>query len=119
MARRARRWSRELAFLASALVLAAAAVARADEIQLRGGGCISGVVVEKTARTITIETGPGQVTLPLSLVEKIVDSRSVIEIWQERSGALSSGDAQGWAALARWAEARPSRRRREPPGGGC
>ena len=78
----------------------------ADEIQLRGGGRLSGVVVEKTDRTITIETGPGQVTLPLSLVEKIVDGRSVIEIWQERSSALASDDARrlgGARALGRGA----------------
>ncbi len=105
MARRARRWSQDLALLAGGLVLAAAPLSQADEIQLRGGGRISGVVVEKTDRTITIETGPGRVTLPLSLVETVVDSRSVIEVWQERSRALSDGDVQGWAALARWAEA--------------
>jgi hypothetical protein len=105
MARQARRWTRRLAFLTSGLVLAAASMTGADEIRLRGGGRINGVVVEKTDRTITIETGPGQVTFPLSLVEKIVESRSVLESWQERSRALSSGDVEGWAALARWAEA--------------
>ncbi len=91
--------------MVSALALAAAPLTQADEILLRGGGRISGVVVEKTDRTITIETGPGQVTLPLSLVEKVVDGRSVIETWQERSTSLASSDAPGWAALARWAEA--------------
>jgi hypothetical protein len=106
MAHQSCRRTRGLALLASGLVLAAASMTGADEIQLRGGGRLNGVVVQKTDRTITIETGPGQVTLPLSLVEKIVESRSVIAIWQERSSALASDDIGGWAALAAWAEAR-------------
>ena len=101
---RAHRWS-GLALIGAGLVLAAAPTTQADEIQLRAGGRISGIVVEKTERTVTIETGPGRVTLPLSLVDKVVSSRSVIEIWQERSNALAGSDAQGWAELARWAEA--------------
>ncbi len=100
----ARQAMRGLGFLAGALLVAALPLA-AEEIQLRSGGRISGVVVEKTDRTITIETGPGQVTIPLSLVDKIVSSHSAIEVWQERSSALGPGDAQGWADLARWAEA--------------
>ncbi len=85
-------------------VLAAAAWATADEIQLRGGGTVSGIVVQKTNQAITIETSPGLVTLPMSRVEKVVSSRSPLEIWRERSNTLSPKDVEGWAALARWAE---------------
>ena len=44
----------------------------ADEVLLKGGGRVSGVVVDRTATAVVIETGPGRVTLPLTRVEKIV-----------------------------------------------
>jgi hypothetical protein len=95
-------WAVGIAAVAGVLILVAS-TATADEIQLRHGGRISGVLVEKTEKTLTIDTGPGRVTLPLALVEKIVEGRSVLAVWQERAAALAASDAQGWAALARWA----------------
>ena len=84
----------------------AAAPAVGDEIMLKGGGRVSGRVVERTATRLSIETGPGRVTLPMSRVEKIVEGRSAIEVFAERAAALGPGDVQGWAELARWAEER-------------
>jgi hypothetical protein len=84
----------------------AAAPAMGDEIVLKGGGRVSGRVVERTATRISIETGPGRVTLPMSRVEKIVEGRSAIEAFAERAEALAPSDVQGWAELARWAEER-------------
>jgi len=86
--------------------IAVAATAGADEVQLRGGGRLTGVIVQKTEASVAIETGPGLVTIPMSRVERIVASRSALEVWLERSAALSPGDSEGWAALARWAESR-------------
>lgn len=91
-----------IAGAALAAVLAATAVS-ADEIVLRNGGRLSGVIVERTETRVTIETGPGRVTLPMSRVERIVDSRSALETYAERAEALEPGDAAGWAELARWA----------------
>ena len=88
----------------AALALLAVAPASGDEIIMRTGGRIRGVVVEQTARVVVIETGPGRVTLPMSRVERVVTGRSALEIWRERSAALHPGDAQGWAALAHWAD---------------
>ena len=84
----------------------AAAPAVSDEIILKGGGRVSGRVVERTATRLSIETGPGRVTLPMSRVEKIVEGRSAIEVFAERSAELAPSDVQGWAELARWAEER-------------
>jgi len=78
--------------------------AGADEILIRGGGRISGLVVERTDRAVVIETGPGRVALPLSRVERIVPGRSPLESWRERAAGLDPRDARGWASLARWAE---------------
>jgi len=89
--------------LGAALV---ASGAIADEVQLRGGGRVSGVVLERTATAVVIETGPGRVTLPLSRVERIVEGRSTLVVFQERASAIPPGDAAAWAALARWAAER-------------
>jgi hypothetical protein len=86
------------------LALLAVAPAVADEVILRNGGRITGVVVERTPATVVIETGPGRVTLPMSRVERIVDGRSAIGTFGERAANLEAGDVEGWAALARWAE---------------
>ena len=82
------------------------APALADEIHLKGGGRVSGRIVERTATRVAIETGPGRVTLPLSRVERIVEGRSALEVFAERAAELDAGDAEGWAELARWAEER-------------
>ncbi len=81
----------------------AAAPALADEVFLRGGGRVSGVIVQRTAEAITIETAPGLLTLSMKRVEKIVDGHSAVEEFQDRASRLAPGDVAGWAALARWA----------------
>jgi hypothetical protein len=78
----------------------------ADEIRLRGGGRVSGVIVERTADLVVIEAGPGRVTIPTSRIETIVESRSALQAYQERAASLSPGDGAAWADLARWAAAR-------------
>jgi hypothetical protein len=84
----------------------AAATAFSDEIFLRSGGRVSGVIVERTRTAIVVETGPGRVTLPMALVAKVVEGRSPLEAYHERAAAIEPGDADGWAALARWAAER-------------
>jgi hypothetical protein len=84
----------------------AATTASADEVFLRGGGRITGIVVESTKDSVAIETGPGRVTLPMSRVLRIVDGRSTLEVYRERADALEPGNVAGWADLARWAAER-------------
>jgi hypothetical protein len=90
--------------LLPAVLLAASAVP--DEVYVRGGGCVRGVIVERTADAVVLETAPGRVTLPLRRVERIVESRSALAEYQDRAAALAPGDVAGWAALARWAAER-------------
>ena len=89
--------------VAAVLVTAPAA---ADEIHMKGGGRVSGRIVERTATRVAIETGPGRVTLPLSRVERIVEGRSTLEAFAERAEGTGAGDVAGWSELARWAEER-------------
>ena len=84
----------------------AAASAAPDEVLLRGGGRVHGMVVERTADAVVIETGPGRVTLAASRVLRIVESRSALEGYREQAAALDPGDTRGWAELARWAAER-------------
>ena len=84
----------------------AAATASSDEILLRSGGRVSGVIVERTRDAIVVETGPGRVRLSMALVEKVVEGRSALESYRERAAALEPGDVEGWATLARWAAER-------------
>jgi hypothetical protein len=90
--------------LAVLLVLAPAAVA-ADEVYLRGGGQLSGVVLERTAATVLIEVGPGQIRLPMSRVARIAIGPSALAEFRARAAALAAADVNGWLRLARWAEA--------------
>jgi hypothetical protein len=75
-------------------------------VVLMGGGRLCARIVERTATRVAIETGPGRVTLPMSRVEKILESQSSLEVFAERAETLQPGDVQGWSELARWAEQR-------------
>jgi len=86
-----------------ALPLVAGAVAGADEVFLRSGGRLNGVVVERRADSIVVDVGPGRVTLPVRLVERIVEGTPAFEIFRARSARLSPTDVKGWLELAGWA----------------
>jgi hypothetical protein len=87
-------------------IAVAAAPAAADEVFLRGGGRVTGVIVERTKDAVVLETAPGRVTLPMRRIEKIVESRSALKGFRDRAAALAPRDVDGWAALARWAAER-------------
>ena len=76
----------------------------ADEVLLRGGGRLHGIVVEHSADSIVVETGPGRITLPLARIERIVPGTSQLATYRRRAGALTSTDVQGWLELALWAQ---------------
>jgi hypothetical protein len=95
-------------FSAGAVLAATVTVlpATADEVFLKGGGRVQGVVLERTEKAIVVETGPGRVTFPLSVVARVVEARSPLEAYRERAAELAPDDAAGWASLARWADER-------------
>ena len=76
----------------------------ADEVHMRSGGVVRGVIVEHTAEVVVIETGPGRVTLPLSRVNRLVEADSALGDFYSQEASLAPNDAQGYARLARWAE---------------
>ncbi len=85
------------------LCLAPVGLANADEVLLRGGGKVSGVIVERTASSVVVEVGPGLVTLPLARVLSIQEGPSALATYRERASRLAGGDVAGWLALGRWA----------------
>jgi len=87
-----------------ALALLLPSVVAADEVLLRGGGRVSGIIVERTDKMVVLETGPGRVSVPLSRVERIDDGESALQSFEEQAALLDPTDAAGWARLARWAE---------------
>jgi hypothetical protein len=79
--------------------------AGADEVFIRGGGHLSGDIVERGPDSITIDIGTGRIGLLLSSVERIVPSATPMGLFRERAASLDPGDLAGWLALGRWARA--------------
>jgi hypothetical protein len=77
--------------------------AGADEVHLRGGGRITGEIVEQRPDAVVIEVGPGRVTLPASRIERIVSSTSPLAAYRKRASQLLDDDVRGWLRLGFWA----------------
>jgi len=88
-----------LGTLLAALPLAASA----DELYLRSGGRLSGVVVEHRPDAIVIDVGAGRVTLPAALVTRVVEGTPAFAVFRERAARLADADVRGWLALGAWA----------------
>ncbi len=86
-----------------ALVALLPAASVADEVFLKGGGKVSGRIVQRNPTSIEIEVGAGRITVPANRVEKIVEGRSALDGYYDRAGQLAAADAAGWRALGRWA----------------
>jgi len=91
---------------AVALLILAATPVAADQIFLKGGGQLRGVIVERTPSALVIEVGPGRVTLPASRIERVVEGSSALATFHERAARLAADDVAGWLALGQWAEQR-------------
>lgn len=85
------------------LVLLVPAIASADEVYLKGGGKVSGRVVQKTATSVEVDVGAGKVTVPADRVVRIESRRSPLDDYYDRAGSLAATDTAGWQALGRWA----------------
>ena len=75
----------------------------ADVVALRGGGELRGVIVERRADAVVIETGPGRVTIPMSVVTRITGGGNELAEYRARAARISPGDAAAWVALGQWA----------------
>jgi hypothetical protein len=86
-----------------ALVAVGAGIAEADEVYLKGGGRLVGVIVERSAQSVLMDVGPGQVSVPLARVDHVVSGPSPLAIYRERAARLARTDVESWLDLAAWA----------------
>lgn len=86
------------------IIALAAAPVFADEVILRGGGRITGQVIEQTEESVTVDIGGGTISAKMSTVVRIEKSTSPLQEYRERAAKIQSGDAESWRELARWAK---------------
>jgi hypothetical protein len=89
---------------AIAVIALAAVPLFADDVHLRGGGLITGEIVEQTADSVTGDVGGGSLSVRMSSVVGIEKSTSPLQEYRARAGSIPAGDAEAWRELARWAE---------------
>jgi hypothetical protein len=85
------------------LLLAVAAPALADQVYVKGGGVLTGVIVSRDERSIVLEVAPGRISLPMSRVERVVEGASSLAGYRNRAAGLAASDLNGWLGLAQWA----------------
>ena len=88
------------------VIALAAAPLLADDVYLRGGGKITGEIVERTEDSVTVDIGGGRMTVRTSSVVRIEQNVSPIQEYRSLVANTPSGDAEAWRELARWATSR-------------
>ncbi len=85
------------------LIALAAVPAVADDVYLRGGGRITGEIVEQTDESISVDIGGGSLTVKMSSVVGIEKGTSPMQEYRARAAEIPAGDAEAWRELAQWA----------------
>lgn len=85
------------------IIVLASAPALADDVYLRGGGKITGQIIDRTADSVTVDIGGGTITAKMSSVVKIDTKESPLQEYRKRAAKIPAGDAEAWRQLARWA----------------
>jgi hypothetical protein len=88
------------------LIALAATPVFADDVYLRGGGQITGEIIEQTEDSVTVDIGGGTITARMSSIVRIEQNVSPLQEYRERAEDIADGDAEAWRELARWATGR-------------
>jgi hypothetical protein len=75
----------------------------ADVVYLKGGGRLSGRIIEQTSEKVVVDTGDGTIGLPVERVEEIVKGTSPLDEYETRAAKLGPQDVNGWRSLGLWA----------------
>lgn len=86
------------------IIVMAAVPALADDVYLRGGGQITGQIIDQTDDSVTVDIGGGTITAKMSSVVKIDHKESPLQEFRTRAAKIPAGDAEAWRKLARWAQ---------------
>jgi len=86
------------------IIVMAAVPALADDVYLRGGGMITGQIIDQTEESVTVDIGGGTITAKMSSVVKIDRKESPLQEYRKRAAEIPAGDAEAWRQLARWAQ---------------
>ncbi len=74
-----------------------------DELVLKGGGRVTGEIVQETEAAVTVDIGAGTMTVQKSSVVRIEKSVSPLQKYRADAAALAPGDVESWRELGRWA----------------
>lgn len=86
------------------LVLAlVAAPLLGDELFLKGGGRVTGEIVQETEAAMTVDIGAGNMTVQKSAVVRVERSASPLQKYRAQAAVLTPEDIEGWRKLGRWA----------------
>jgi hypothetical protein len=86
------------------VIIALAAVpVFADDVFLRGGGQITGEIIERSEDSVTVDIGGGSITARMSSVVRIEEGVSPLQEYRSRAESIPTGDAEAWRELANWA----------------
>ena len=86
------------------LIALAPGLAAADQVFLTSGGEITGDIIERRPSALVLDVGAGRVTLPMSIVVRVVSSTTDLGLFRSRAQALAARDVSGWLDLAAWAQ---------------
>ncbi len=92
--------------LITAVLVLTTALVCADEVVLKSGRRVTGVVVERTPEMVFLEVGPGRVGFPMSQVERIETTPSPLDEYRRRAERLAAADSAAWLDLGYWARDR-------------
>ena len=86
-----------------AVVALVAAPLFADDVYLKGGGRVTGEIVERSDELVTVNIGSGTISVRKASIVRIEENVSPSQEYRERAVKTAAGDAEGWRELARWA----------------
>ncbi len=84
-----------------AVIALVAVSAFADDVHLKGGGQITGEIIERSDDSLTVNIGAGNLTVQMSSVVRIEESTSPLQEYQAQAERISADDTEAWRELAR------------------
>jgi hypothetical protein len=85
------------------VIALAAAPVLADDVFLKGGGRLTGEIVERSDDSVTVDIGGGTFTVRTSSIVRIEEGSSPLQEYRARAAKIADRDADAWRELARWA----------------